>query len=551
MDRASTSFPVPILPALVMTAILLCVIIPAGNIFAQPADSLVIGAERVCLEIEGDSVAVPYVTSEAFDGQILPHIDRVILAIHEGDRDAVDASLHVNEAVNAFEAVDRVLTVCPQFLDPYQRMENLWLDSGVLAWGDNWFYNGSSVNPSFPAVGTYAFVDRLVELIVAACPNLEVLVFTGHAGGGKFVHRYAMASSIEDSYTDIEFLYQFGNSGGYAYLNAERYDELTDTFLTPDTGLDTTGCSGYDRWPFGLTNVVDADQFQNRYQNRNLIMMVGVQDTELRNPICQMIFQTPSENRLEMADLYWEHTQRFYGEVPASHVYTKLGSVDHDIEPFYQHSITRYYLLDFLQNHGVHVFTDPDSVVIPADGGMLNVGMVLANSYFEQLTLDAWSEVERPGGIVHGPLEQHTVSLQPAEIMRQENFWHQIIPAYAPAGEYFYYTHIGTFPDSIVATSRVTFSKAEEFVEPVRIGTHPNPFNPSTTIRVALPEAAELNVTVYNVMGQQVATLADGRINAGTHSFTFDASDLASGLYFVRATVPGHLNVIQKIMLVR
>jgi len=56
---------------------------------------------------------------------------------------------------------------------------------------------------------------------------------------------------------------------------------------------------------------------------------------------------------------------------------------------------------------------------------------------------------------------------------------------------------------------------------------------------------------VYNLMGQQVAMLANGRMNAGTHSFTFDASDLASGLYFVRATVPDRLDKVQKIMLVR
>jgi FG-GAP-like repeat/Secretion system C-terminal sorting domain len=83
------------------------------------------------------------------------------------------------------------------------------------------------------------------------------------------------------------------------------------------------------------------------------------------------------------------------------------------------------------------------------------------------------------------------------------------------------------------------------------VGLYPNPFNSMTTAQIALPEAAELNVTVYNVMGQQVATLAHGRLNAGTHSFTFDASNIASGLYFVRATVPGQLDELQKIMLVR
>jgi len=80
---------------------------------------------------------------------------------------------------------------------------------------------------------------------------------------------------------------------------------------------------------------------------------------------------------------------------------------------------------------------------------------------------------------------------------------------------------------------------------------YPNPFNPSTSITVSLPEAVPLNVLVYNVMGQRVAILADGRYPAGLHRLTFDASNLSSGVYFIHAAVPGHLNQVQKIMLVR
>jgi Secretion system C-terminal sorting domain len=80
---------------------------------------------------------------------------------------------------------------------------------------------------------------------------------------------------------------------------------------------------------------------------------------------------------------------------------------------------------------------------------------------------------------------------------------------------------------------------------------YPNPFNAATTVRVTLPEAADLTVSVYNVAGQLVATIADGNYNAGQHALTFDASNIASGLYFIQATVPGQLNATQKVMLVR
>ncbi len=80
---------------------------------------------------------------------------------------------------------------------------------------------------------------------------------------------------------------------------------------------------------------------------------------------------------------------------------------------------------------------------------------------------------------------------------------------------------------------------------------YPNPFNPTLNVQVALPQAANLRVGVFNVMGQQVATLADGRMEAGLHTLTFDGSEMASGVYFVRASVPGSLNSVRKVILMK
>jgi hypothetical protein len=63
---------------------------------------------------------------------------------------------------------------------------------------------------------------------------------------------------------------------------------------------------------------------------------------------------------------------------------------------------------------------------------------------------------------------------------------------------------------------------------------YPNPFNPSSTIRIALPEAANVTLIIYNILGQRVRTLVDERLNAGYHNVRFDANGLASGVYFCR-----------------
>jgi Arylsulfotransferase (ASST)/Secretion system C-terminal sorting domain len=80
---------------------------------------------------------------------------------------------------------------------------------------------------------------------------------------------------------------------------------------------------------------------------------------------------------------------------------------------------------------------------------------------------------------------------------------------------------------------------------------YPNPFNPSSTVSVNLSESAELKLGVYNVLGEQVALLADELRGAGHHEFTFNGQNLASGLYLVRASVPGQFDQVQKVMLLR
>jgi hypothetical protein len=74
---------------------------------------------------------------------------------------------------------------------------------------------------------------------------------------------------------------------------------------------------------------------------------------------------------------------------------------------------------------------------------------------------------------------------------------------------------------------------------------YPNPFNPSTTIVFDMPAAGAANLSVYNLKGQLVKTLANENKPAGRHSFTWDGTDslnrpVSSGIYFYRLTAAGH-----------
>ena len=63
---------------------------------------------------------------------------------------------------------------------------------------------------------------------------------------------------------------------------------------------------------------------------------------------------------------------------------------------------------------------------------------------------------------------------------------------------------------------------------------YPNPFNPQTVVEYVLPEAAQVRLVVYDMLGREVTMLVDGRLPAGRHEAVFEAGELPSGLYVYR-----------------
>ena len=79
---------------------------------------------------------------------------------------------------------------------------------------------------------------------------------------------------------------------------------------------------------------------------------------------------------------------------------------------------------------------------------------------------------------------------------------------------------------------------------------YPNPFNPVTTLSLALHEDGMVNMAVYNIRGQAVDVLVDRNMTAGYHSIVWNADGVASGMYFVRVET-GTNSAIQKLMLLK
>jgi len=92
---------------------------------------------------------------------------------------------------------------------------------------------------------------------------------------------------------------------------------------------------------------------------------------------------------------------------------------------------------------------------------------------------------------------------------------------------------------------------------------YPNPFNPATTIKYSIPtppassplakgrtEVGFVTLKVYNLLGQEVATLVNQRQTAGSYEVKFDASNLASGVYIYRLSA-GEFTASKKLMLLK
>lgn len=84
---------------------------------------------------------------------------------------------------------------------------------------------------------------------------------------------------------------------------------------------------------------------------------------------------------------------------------------------------------------------------------------------------------------------------------------------------------------------------------------YPNPFNPSTTIKFGIPQAADVTVKIYDILGQEVKTLMNRNLAAGFHTVNFDASNLISGMYIYRIQANGvdgsNFTDVKKMLLVK
>ncbi|MBD3232767.1 MAG: Omp28-related outer membrane protein [candidate division Zixibacteria bacterium] len=201
----------------------------------------------------------------------------------------------------------------------------------------------------------------------------------------------------------------------------------------------------------------------------------------------------------------------------------------------------------------VDMVPDDDPIIVP-QGGSFSFTGILANNTAVSQVVDVWIMLDVPGYGIYGPLQRfNNVPLNGYQFLTAPGV-NQPIPGYAPEGDYDYIAYTGDYPDDAIDSASFPFtvvsgrnssndgwetedwfntnSKSEDIS--VKSSAYPNPFNAQTSIEYELPISSEIRLSIYNILGQEVATLVDATQNAGKHKVVWNASEFSSGIYYYK-----------------
>ena len=196
-------------------------------------------------------------------------------------------------------------------------------------------------------------------------------------------------------------------------------------------------------------------------------------------------------------------------------------------------------------------YFDLKATMLDADKRQVVIMMVPQTSMNKKPALAAGT-----GPVAYLVFERNDPTIKEIEfepfVMEEPHHSNFFVYASVATGEYQQWREDPAVEETRVSLSAATGSIPNSYA---LMQNYPNPFNPSTEISFDLPKASNVELRIFNVLGQQVRTLSNGAMEAGQHKIVWDGRDqggsqVSSGVYFYRLTA-GNYTDTKKMMLLK
>ncbi len=182
------------------------------------------------------------------------------------------------------------------------------------------------------------------------------------------------------------------------------------------------------------------------------------------------------------------------------------------------------------------------SMVEAPGGGYVSAGHTLS---FGNGDFDVYIVKIDPGGFIQWTLAVGNYSQDDASAIKLTDDNRYILAGHTYLGNYDFYL-VRLSAEQVAVYDTLSQPLPDDFR---LLSNYPNPFNAATNLHYYLPEVADVNLSVVDINGRLVATLAVGLQEAGHHFVTWDAADIASGIYFARLTSGERTETLSMVLL--
>lgn len=368
---------------------------------------------------------------------------------------------------------------------------------------------GVYVNDGYPRYDYYSYGRNVFESSIS---QDKVKIASGQPWFGKYQYFYAPSSTTynyirnnSSSPVDAQYNYWAGGNLQIYFLGSgtvERSNALSQPPSNPSAGPGWT-----------LTKSSTTD-FYACFENAS-ILFYEEKYSEARD-----LFRDLTDNNLDSA--YSSYSLNWYmlsseqlGDSESQSEY--LNSVKQNKTA---HELTRFYAVKWLMKHDLKKGSAKNARSFIS-------AIMQGTKYDRELSLD----------LAQGLFEYLGDKSGAEELL--DKLSKRFTDKDTDEDIYFIRKHMNSFSPSLLKNSSGSAeSKTTEVpVSMNMFDAYPNPFNPTTTIAFSIIEAAKVNITIYDILGSEVTTLVDDIKERGYYTTSFNASNLASGLYFARITI--------------